>query len=187
MAEDRRVLDGAGITADLERLASEILANGDSIDDLAIIGIRRRGVPIAERIAKLIAAKTGEAPRTGVLDITLYRDDLSLVAAQPVVHGTEIDFATDDLRVVLTDDVLFTGRTVRAAIDALFALGRPKKVELAVLVDRGFRELPIEATYVGETVETDRAEIVHVHLTEIDGKDLVEIVQSVAHAPGGPQ
>lgn len=186
MADTRRILDGEGLSADLERLASEILAGDDSGRDLAVIGIRRRGVPIAERIAALIAAKRGEAPLTGVLDITLYRDDLSLVAAQPVVHGTEIDFSVDDLRVVLTDDVLFTGRTVRSAIDAIFALGRPAKIELAVLVDRGFRELPIEANYVGQTVETQRDEIVHVHLREVDGKDLVEVVQPT-HSSGGTQ
>ncbi len=177
MTETRRILDGAGVAADLDRIAREILASDNSTEGLAIIGIRRRGVPIADRIAERIAKLSGQAPRTGTLDITLYRDDLTLVADQPLVHGTEIEFNLDGMRVVLTDDVLFTGRTVRSAIDAIFALGRPAKIELAVLVDRGFRELPIEANYVGQKIETRRDEIVHVHLVEVDGSDLIEIVE----------
>lgn len=181
----RQILDGAGLAKELDAIAAGILNScGSDTDRLAIIGIRRRGVPIAERVAEKIQAITGKVPATGVLDITLYRDDLTLVADQPVVHGTEIDFPIDGLHVVLTDDVLFTGRTVRSAIDALFALGRPAKIELAVLVDRGYRELPIEATYVGTKVETRRDEIVHVHLTEVDGQDLVEVVEPTGEPAG---
>lgn len=177
MTETRKIRDGAGVAADLDRIAREILASDGSTERLAIIGIRRRGVPIAERIAERVTKLAGEAPRTGTLDITLYRDDLTLVADQPVVHGTEIEFPVDGMRVILTDDVLYTGRTVRSAIDAIFALGRPAKIELAVLVDRGFRELPIEANYVGQRVQTQRDEIVHVHLVEVDGSDLIEVVE----------
>lgn len=174
----RQILDEAGLGEALDALAGQILEHGGGdLDRLAIIGIRRRGVPMAERIAERIEARAGRRPRTGALDITLYRDDLSLIADQPVVHGTEIDFPVDGLRVVLCDDVLFTGRTVRSAIDALFGLGRPAKVELAVLVDRGHRELPIEANYVARKLETSPDEIVHVHLREVDGRDLVEVVE----------
>ena len=177
------ILDGGGLEAALERMAAEIIA-GPSGDDapvpappLAIIGIRRRGVPIAERLARRIEALAGQRPLTGALDITLYRDDLTLVADQPVVHATEIEFPIDDLRVVLTDDVLYTGRTVRSAIDALFALGRPSRIELAVVVDRGHREMPIEANYVAERVKTTRRQTIEVNLTEVDGTDEVAVVE----------
>lgn len=179
----RQILNGGGLTQELDKLSHEILNTaGSDTSRLAIIGIRRRGVPLAERIAKIIQKTTGQPVQTGALDITLYRDDLTLVADQPVVRATEIDFPIDGMHIVLCDDVLFTGRTVRSAIDALFALGRPAKIELAVLVDRGFRELPIQANYVGRKVETGRDEIVHVHLTEVDGQDLVEIVAPVKGA-----
>jgi len=174
---NRQILDAAGVDAALDDLATQLLERGSDLAHLAVIGIRRRGAPIAERLVAKIAARTGEAPpRLGILDITLYRDDLTLVADQPVVSGTEIPFPVDGLRVVLTDDVLFTGRTTRAAIDALFAIGRPAKIELAVLVDRGHRELPIAADYAAVTVQTERAEQVLVHMAEIDGDDLVEVV-----------
>jgi pyrimidine operon attenuation protein/uracil phosphoribosyltransferase len=177
MAKDaRRILDKRAVDACMDRLAREILKKGDRLDDLAVIGIRRRGVPIAERVAARIGELKKAPPRTGALDITLYRDDLTLVAAQPVVAKTEIDFPVDGLRVVLCDDVLFTGRTVRAAMDALLALGRPARIELAVLVDRGFRELPIEANYAAEVVATTLNEVVKVHLAEIDGEDFVEVL-----------
>jgi pyrimidine operon attenuation protein/uracil phosphoribosyltransferase len=169
----REVLDEAGIEAALDRMARSIRERGD--EALAVIGIRRRGVPLAARLSQRLAA-SGEAPRSGTLDITLYRDDLSLVADQPVVRATEIDFPIDGLRVVLVDDVLFTGRTVRSAIDALFALGRPSRIELAVLVDRGHRELPFAADYVGLSLDTQRAQRVEVSLSEIDGSNGVAIV-----------
>jgi pyrimidine operon attenuation protein/uracil phosphoribosyltransferase len=173
----RQILDAAGVESSLDRLAREIVeGGGGDLDRLAIIGIRRRGVPIAERLTERIGRRAGSRPRTGALDITLYRDDLTLIADQPVVHGTEIDFPVDGLRVVLTDDVLFTGRTVRSAIDAIFSLGRPAKIELAVLVDRGWRELPIEANYVAERLETRLDQAVHVNLSEIDEGDRIELV-----------
>jgi pyrimidine operon attenuation protein / uracil phosphoribosyltransferase len=172
----RVILDKKAVDTCMDRLARDILKRTDDFDTLAVIGIRRRGVPIADRIATRIAELRGRKPRTGALDITLYRDDLSLVAAQPVVSKTEIDYPVDGLRVVLCDDVLFTGRTVRAAMDALLAIGRPARIELAVLVDRGFRELPIEANYVAETVDTTLNEVVKVHLEGIDDADYVEIV-----------
>jgi pyrimidine operon attenuation protein/uracil phosphoribosyltransferase len=172
----RRILDAGGVARGLDRLASSIAAGRrDDGAGLAVIGIRRRGVPLAERIAARMRAQGGPPLQTGALDITLYRDDLTLVADQPVVHRTEIPFPVDGLRVVLVDDVLYTGRTVRAAIDALFALGRPARIELAVLIDRGHRELPIQADHVAERVETQRRESVHVHLSEVDGEDRVEI------------
>jgi pyrimidine operon attenuation protein/uracil phosphoribosyltransferase len=169
------LLDAEGVEAAIEGIARGVLDRGDDLGELAVIGIRRRGVPLAERLAQRIGARAGGQVATGALDITLYRDDLSLVADQPVVHGTEIDFPVDGLRVVLVDDVLFTGRTIRAAIDALFGLGRPARVELAVLVDRGHRELPFEANYVGLRVETTLEQNVEVHVAEIDGQDLVEL------------
>jgi len=171
----RSLLDAAGVEGAIKAIASAVLDRDADLGQLAIIWIRRRGVPLAERVAARIQASGGGPVPTGVLDITLYRDDLSLVAAQPVVHGTEIEFPIDGLRVVLVDDVLYTGRTIRAAIDALFGLGRPSRIELAVLVDRGHRELPIEANYVGVKVETEADEIVHVHVSELDGQDLVEV------------
>ncbi len=174
---EREVLDAAGVERALEGIAAEIYERGDDLERLAVIGIRRRGVPIAERLTRKLAARGGAAPRTGALDITLYRDDLTLVADQPVVSGTEILYPIDGLRVVLTDDVLFTGRTVRAAIDALFAIGRPAKIELAVLVDRGHRELPIEANYAGARIQTTLDESVEVWLQEVDGEDRAVVVQ----------
>ncbi|HBP17735.1 MAG TPA: bifunctional pyr operon transcriptional regulator/uracil phosphoribosyltransferase PyrR [Planctomycetes bacterium] len=170
---ERNVLDAKGVEEALDRLAAAIAARPHG-EDLAVIGIRRRGVPLAERLAGRLAKLS---PRVGSLDITLYRDDLSLIADQPVVHATEIDFPLDGLRVVLVDDVLFTGRTTRSAIDALFALGRPARIELAVLVDRGHRELPFAADYVGQTVETQRSERVEVSVTELDGSDGVKVTQ----------
>ena len=170
---ERNVLDAKGVEEALDRLAAAIAARPHG-EDLAVIGIRRRGVPLAERLAGRLAKLS---PRVGSLDITLYRDDLSLIADQPVVHATEIDFALDGLRVVLVDDVLFTGRTTRSAIDALFALGRPARIELAVLVDRGHRELPFAADYVGQTVETQRSERVEVSVNELDGSDGVKVTQ----------
>jgi len=177
---ERRVLDAAGIEEALDRMASQIKARGSEAP-CAVIGIRRRGVPLAERLLERLRAQ-GLEPLSGVLDITLYRDDLTLVSAQPVVHATEIEFDLEGVRVVLVDDVLFTGRTIRAAIDALFALGRPERVELAVLVDRGHRELPFAGDYVGTKVETQRSERVEVCLNEFDGRDEV-VVQ--AQSTGG--
>ena len=171
------VMDADRIGRALTRIAHEIVERNRGIDDLALVGIRERGVPIARRIATHLHAITGSQVPTGALDITLYRDDLmrNPVGPQPVIRRTEIPFSIDDKRILLVDDVLYTGRTIRAALDALIDFGRPKSIQLVVLVDRGHRELPIKADYVGRNVPTSLTQSVQVHLTEIDGRDEVEI------------
>ena len=171
------VMDADRIARTLTRIAHEILERNRGIDELALVGIRRRGVPLARRLAQTIHDISRHEVPTGALDITLYRDDLGrhAVAAQPVVRSTEIPFSIDDKRILLVDDVLYTGRTIRAALDALIEFGRPKAIQLVVLVDRGHRELPIKADYVGKNLPTSPAESVQVHLLEIDGRDEVEI------------
>ena len=162
----------------LERHASQGRPGGTGgINELALIGIRRRGVPLARRLAQLIRDITQHEVPTGSLDITLYRDDLMrhAVGAQPVIRKTEIAFSIDDKHILLVDDVLYTGRTIRAALDALIEFGRPKAIQLAVLIDRGHRELPIKADYVGKNIPTALTESVQVHLAEIDGHDSVEV------------
>jgi pyrimidine operon attenuation protein/uracil phosphoribosyltransferase len=161
----------------LTRIAHEILERNRGTEDLALVGIRTRGVPIARRLAKALAEIGGDEVQTGALDITLYRDDLMrhAVGPQPVVKSTEIPFSIDDKRILLVDDVLYTGRTIRAALDALIDFGRPKAIQLVVLVDRGHRELPIKADYVGKNLPTSATQSVQVHLVEIDGRDEVEI------------
>jgi pyrimidine operon attenuation protein/uracil phosphoribosyltransferase len=175
------VLDADRISRSLTRIAHEILernAAQGGIDELALVGIRTRGVPIARRIAKAIHDINGRDVPTGALDITLYRDDLmrTAVGAQPVIRKTEIPFSIDDKRILLVDDVLYTGRTIRAALDALIEFGRPRVIQLVVLVDRGHRELPIKADYVGKNLPTSQAQSVQVHLMEVDGRDEVEIL-----------
>ena len=157
------------------RLSHEIVEKQAGTDGLLLIGIQRRGVPLAQRIASSIAENEGAQVPVGALDITFYRDDLSLVAQQPVVKGTELPIGIDGRTIVLVDDVLYTGRTIRAAMDALVDFGRPQAIRLAVLVDRGHRELPIRADHVGKNVPTSREELVRVHLEETDGEDGVEI------------
>lgn len=157
------------------RISHEIVERNRGVSDIVLIGIRRRGVPLAERMAEHIRAFEGAPVPVGVLDITLYRDDLQLVAQQPVVRTTEIPVDVKDKVVVLVDDVLYTGRTVRAALDALMDLGRPRKIQLAVLVDRGHRELPIRADYVGKNVPTSQREVIKVKLRETDGAEQVDI------------
>src|SRR5258708_5258449 len=171
------ILDADRISRSLTRIAHEILERNRGVEDLAIVGIRTRGVPIAKRLAKAIHAIHGQDIPTGALDITLYRDDLmrSPIGAQPVIRKTEIPFSIDDKRILLVDDVLYTGRTIRAALDALIEFGRPRVIQLVVLVDRGHRELPIKADYVGKNLPTSQSQSVQVHLTEIDGRDEVEI------------
>jgi pyrimidine operon attenuation protein/uracil phosphoribosyltransferase len=186
-------MDADRIGRTLTRIAHEILERNRGIEDLALIGIRTRGVPLARRLAQIIRDTQGTSTKpgadlslskveipTGALDITLYRDDLmrTAVGAQPVVRKTEIPFSIDDMWILLVDDVLYTGRTIRAALDALIEFGRPKAIQLAVLVDRGHRELPIKADYVGKNLPTSLAQSVQVHLTEIDGRDEVEILES---------
>lgn len=164
-----RILDSAAIERALTRIAHEILEKNRSLDGLGIVGIQTRGVPLAHRLRAKLEAIEGRAPAVGVLDINLYRDDLTRIAEHPVLRRTEIPFDLDDAAVVLVDDVLFTGRTVRSALDALMDLGRPRWIQLAVLVDRGHRELPIRADFVGKNVPTARSEQVDVRLSETDG------------------
>jgi len=173
--EKAQVLDEQGIDRALTRIAHEILERTQGTEGLAMVGIRTRGVSLARRIADKIRAIEGEAPEVGVLDITLYRDDIGLLAEQPTVKATEIPFSVKGKTVILVDDVLFTGRTIRAALDALIDLGRPRMIQLAVLVDRGHRELPIRPDYVGKNLPTSRREAVAVLLKEHDGEDRVVI------------
>jgi pyrimidine operon attenuation protein/uracil phosphoribosyltransferase len=172
------VMDADRMSRTLTRIAHEILERNRGLDDLAIVGIRTRGVPLARRIARAIRDINGHEVPTGALDITLYRDDLMrhAVGAQPVIRRTEIPFSIDDKRILLVDDVLYTGRTIRAALDALIEFGRPRSIQLMVLVDRGHRELPIKADYVGKNLPTSASQSVQVRLAEIDGRDEVEIL-----------
>jgi pyrimidine operon attenuation protein/uracil phosphoribosyltransferase len=177
MKEKAKILDKDTINRTLMRIAHEILEKNKGSKNLCLIGIRNRGAYLARRLAEGIEKiEQGKVP-VGILDITLYRDDLSLIASQPVVHKTEIDFDITDKNIVLVDDVLYSGRTVRSALDALIDLGRPKSIQLAVLVDRGHRELPIRADYVGKNIPTSINETVEVRLVEVDGKDEVVIVE----------
>jgi pyrimidine operon attenuation protein/uracil phosphoribosyltransferase len=170
-------MDADRIARTLTRIAHEVLERNRGVEELAFVGIRTRGVPLARRIARAIHDIQGQDVPTGALDITLYRDDLMLhaVGPQPLVRSTEIPFSIDDKRILLVDDVLYTGRTIRAALDALIDFGRPKSIQLIVLVDRGHRELPIKADYVGKNLPTSSSQSVQVHLMEIDGRDEVEI------------
>ena len=175
----RRIMTADEIRRATIRLSHEIIEKQAGTDGLLLIGIQRRGVPLARRIADGIRDNEGVDLPVGALDITFYRDDLSLIAQQPVVKGTDLPFGIDGRTVVLVDDVLYTGRTIRAAMDALVDFGRPQAIRLAVLVDRGHRELPIRADHVGKNVPTSREEIVRVHLEETDGEDGVEIERLV--------
>jgi pyrimidine operon attenuation protein / uracil phosphoribosyltransferase len=163
----------------LIRISHEIVEKHGGTEGLALLGIQRRGVPLAERLAAAIDEHEGVRPPVGKLDITFYRDDLSKVARQPLLKGTDLPFPLESSTLVIIDDVLYTGRTVRAALDALVDVGRPKAVRLAVLVDRGHRELPIRADHVGKNVPTSREEVIKVHLREVDdGEDEVVIERS---------
>jgi pyrimidine operon attenuation protein/uracil phosphoribosyltransferase len=176
------VMDADRIGRTLTRIAHEIVERNKGVEDIALIGVRRRGVPIAKRLARFIADITGHDVPTGALDITMYRDDVSrhAVGLQPLVRRTEVSFSIDDRKILLVDDVLYTGRTTRAALDALIDFGRPKAIQLVVLVDRGHRELPIKADYVGKNIPTAPTDIVHVRLQEIDERDEVELVSGGA-------
>ncbi len=179
VVEKTQLMTAAEIDRTLQRLAHQIVEKNGGAAHLALIGIRRRGVPMAQRLAGAIRGIAGVAVPVGILDITLYRDDLSLVAPQPVVQSSEIEFSVDDKVLVLVDDVLYTGRTVRAAMNGLFDLGRPRRIELCVLIDRGHRELPIEANFIGRVVQTSDAEIIEVKLEEIDHQEKVMLVERV--------
>lgn len=175
--EKSRIMDAARIERALARLATEIVENNQGADGLYIVGIRRRGVPLAERLVEHIEKIEGVRPLYGIIDITLYRDDLSTVGANPIVNRTELDTDVDGKTIVLVDDVLYTGRTIRAALDQLMDFGRPKRVQLAVLIDRGreHRELPIQADFVGKLVPTKKNEIIRVMLKEFDDIEAVGI------------
>ena len=172
-----KLMDKDEIRRSLLRLSHQILEKNREIEDLVVVGIHRRGVTLAERISKMIEEIKGKKLPTGTLDITLYRDDLTRIAYQPVVRNTNILFPIDDKKVVLVDDVLYTGRTVRAAIDALIDFGRPEKIELVALIDRGHRELPIRADYVGKNIPTSPEEMVEVKVEQLDGTDEVLILK----------
>jgi pyrimidine operon attenuation protein/uracil phosphoribosyltransferase len=172
-----QVMDADRMSRALTRIAHEILERNRGLDDIALVGIRTRGVPLARRLAQALKEINGDDVPTGALDITLYRDDLMRhpVGPQPVVRRTEIPFSIDDRKILLVDDVLYTGRTIRAALDALIDFGRPRAIQLIALVDRGHRELPIKADYVGKNLPTSVRQSVQVRLQEIDGTDEVVI------------
>ena len=177
MKEKSKIMDKEMLMRTLTRMAHEILEKNKGTKDLVIVGIRTRGAYLAQRLAEMIGQIDGHKPEVGLLDITLYRDDLSSIAQQPVVHKTEIDFDIQDKKVILVDDVLYTGRTVRAALDELIDFGRPQFIQLAVLVDRGHRELPIRADYVGKNIPTSAKETVEVRLLESEGSDEVVVME----------
>ena len=179
IVEKGQLMSPTEIDRTVQRLAHEIVEKSGGTKNLGLIGIRRRGVPLAQRIASAMRGMEGVEVPVGTLDITLYRDDLSKVAPQPVLHSSEIPFGVDDKDLILVDDVLYTGRTVRAAMNGLFDLGRPQRVWLCVLVDRGHRELPIEASFVGLRVETSGTEIIEVRLNETDHEERVMLVELV--------
>src|ERR1700724_2004798 len=168
LCEKAQLMSASEIERTLVRLAYEIVEKNDGVESLGLVGIRRRGVPIAERLGRIITRIENAKVPVGTLDITFYRDDLSTVGPKPVVQTKEIGFSIEDKNIVLVDDVLFTGRTTRAAMDALVAQGRPRKVQLCVLIDRGHRELPVEASFVGRHVQTTVNEVIEVKLIEVD-------------------
>jgi pyrimidine operon attenuation protein/uracil phosphoribosyltransferase len=180
----RRIMTAEEIRRAVVRISHEIVEKQAGTEGLVLVGIQRRGVPLAHRLAAAIEAHEGARLPVGALDITFYRDDLSMLAQAPVVKGTELPFEVNGATVVLVDDVLYTGRTIRAAMDALREFGRPRAVRLAVLVDRGHRELPIRADHVGKNVPTSRDEIVKVRVTEIDAEDAVDIEAAPGSSAG---
>jgi pyrimidine operon attenuation protein/uracil phosphoribosyltransferase len=179
LVEKSRIMDATAMKRALTRLATAIVEENDGVEDLYLVGIRRRGVPLAERIAEKIHAAEGLKPSFGIVDITLYRDDLSTVGANPIVNRTELEEDIANKIVVLVDDVLYTGRTIRAALDQLMDFGRPRKVQLAVLIDRGreHRELPIQADFIGKVVPTKSTEIIKVMLKEFDETEAVGVFE----------
>jgi pyrimidine operon attenuation protein/uracil phosphoribosyltransferase len=178
-------MDGPRLARTLSRMAHEIAERHPELSGTVLVGVRTRGVPIARRLARLVKEASGTEPPVGALDITLYRDDTTAIAPNPVMKGTDIPISIDGRTVVLVDDVLYTGRTVRAALDELIDFGRPARIELAVLVDRGHRELPIHADYVGRTLTTSHDEIVQVLLEEEDGEDRVLLLGKARETAGG--
>ena len=177
LRQKAQLMSASEIERTLVRLAYEIVEKNGGVDALGLVGIRRRGVPIAERLGKIVARIENARVPVGTLDITFYRDDLSTLGPKPVVLEKEIGFSIEDKNIVLVDDVLFTGRTTRAAMDALFSQGRPRKVQLCVLIDRGHRELPVEASFVGRHVQTTVNEVIEVKLIEVDNTDKVLLME----------
>lgn len=177
--EKKQLMSASEIDRTMVRLAHEILEKTKDVDQLAFVGIKRRGVPLAQRLAAKIGSLENLQIPVGILDISLYRDDLSTISERPVLNARQIDFPIVGKDIVLMDDVLYTGRTIRAALDALFDHGRPARVQLLVLIDRGHRELPIEARYVGRMVQTSTSEIIEVKFQEIDGQEKVLLVERV--------
>jgi pyrimidine operon attenuation protein/uracil phosphoribosyltransferase len=183
------LLDAESLRRTLSRIAHEIIERNDDLGEVALVGIHTRGVPLAQRLRRLIEERAGTAPRFGQLDITFHRDDVHVRGtqppqrAQPVVRASRLDFPLEGMTVILVDDVLYTGRTIRAAIEALFAYGRPARVQLAVLADRGHRELPIRPDYVGKNLPTARGERIQVQLVEIDEVDQVLLLPNPEEAP----
>jgi pyrimidine operon attenuation protein/uracil phosphoribosyltransferase len=174
----KTILDAEGLGRTLSRIAHEIIERNDDLGAVALVGIRTRGVPLAERLGELIEERSGAEVALGAVDITFHRDDRAQPADQPVVTATELDFDLEGTTCVLVDDVLYTGRTIRAAIETLFEHGRPARVQLAVLVDRGHRELPIRPDYVGKNLPTSRSERIQVQLVETDGRDSILLVDA---------
>lgn len=179
LVEKSRIMDAAAMKRALRRLAIEIVEENNGPDNLYVVGIRRRGVPLADRIAEKIESLENQRPLSGILDITLYRDDLSTVGANPIVNRTELEHDIEGKNIILVDDVLYTGRTIRAALDQLMDFGRPTRVQLAVLIDRGrdHRELPIQADFIGKVVPTKQTEIIKVMLKEFDDVEAVGIFE----------
>jgi len=191
ISSEKVLLDADALSRTLSRIAHEIIEANPELDEVALVGIHTRGVPLAQRLRRLIEERAGEAPDLGTVDITFYRDDVAVrggeapIHAQPVVRSTALDFPLEGKTVVLVDDVLYTGRTIRAAIEALFDYGRPARVQLAVLADRGHRELPIRPDYVGKNLPTSRGERIQVQLVEIDEVDRVLLVPTSEESHDG--
>ncbi|MDP4132855.1 MAG: bifunctional pyr operon transcriptional regulator/uracil phosphoribosyltransferase PyrR [Bacillota bacterium] len=171
------LFDESMLNRTIIRIAHQIIEKNESAQNLCLVGIKTRGVPIAQRLAKCIYEIEGRNINVGSLDITFYRDDLTIKEKDPVVKGENLPFSVEDKNVVLVDDVIYTGRTARAAMDALISCGRPATIQLAVLVDRGHRELPIRADFVGKNIPTSKSEVIHVRLKETDGEDIIELYE----------
>jgi len=175
LIDKAEIMDESGIMRAVTRIAHEIIEKNKGVENVHLIGIQRRGVPLAKMIAAKIREVENKEVPVGILDITFYRDDLSMLSEHPVINGTEINFPVQDKIIVLVDDVLYTGRTARSAIDAIMDIGRPKMIQLAILIDRGHRELPIRADYVGKNVPTSKTEMVNVKLFDIDRVNIVTL------------